>query len=218
MAHTTRADLLENVKAYLAKAIAERGGPGSAEFAAWEEFFELYNEILRRFAVSLRLPDDEADDLVQEVWGDVIRLLPKFEYDRAKGGFRRWLYRIVKSKAIDAARRRRVRRIKRSSSEHVTAILDELPDPKAADPADELQKSFEFELVEVAVERLRAQATEAEFDIFRLCEREGMPRHEAAERLGLTPDAARASLYRARKRFRAILEHLVGNTTTETAG
>jgi len=215
MAHTTRADLLEHVKRYLAKANAERGGPGSAEFEAWEEFFELYNEILWRFAMSLKLPDDEADELVQEVWGDVIRLLPKFEYDRAKGGFRRWLYRIVKSKAIDAARRRSVRRMNRSASEHVTAVLDELPDPKAADPADELQKRFEIELVEVAVERLRAQATDAEFDIFRLCEREGMPRHEAAERLGLTPDAARASLYRARQRFRAILQRLVGNSSAE---
>ncbi len=219
MAHTTRADLVNQVRQYLAKAVTDRSnGPSAPELAAWEDFFTTYNEILRRFVLSLGWEDIEFDDLMQDVWLDVIRLLPSFDYDPAKGGFRRWLYRIVRSKAIDQIRRHRARSANLPSATPTTDLWVQISDPASIDPADGLERKLEEQLVHWAIEQLRNQATTQEFEIFQLCQIQGQARQQAAVQLGLSAEATRACLYRVRTRFRSILASVIGQEEIKGAG
>lgn len=70
---------------------------------------DAYRELVTRFSPRLRYflckqggRGDRADDLVQEVWLDVVRQLPRLA---DAGAFTAWLYRIARGKlALDARR------------------------------------------------------------------------------------------------------------------
>src|SRR5205814_8154843 len=90
--HTTSASLLELLRL-----------PDQA--SAWGRFVKLYTPLLFFWARRLGLPDADARDLVQEIFLTLVRKLPEFRYDRAKG-FRNWLRTAVLNKWRDQARRR----------------------------------------------------------------------------------------------------------------
>lgn len=73
--------------------------------AAWERFVDLYAPLLHFWALKNGLRDDEAADLVQEVLIELMRRLPKFEYD-SQQSFRGWLRRIIQNRAVDYFRRK----------------------------------------------------------------------------------------------------------------
>lgn len=209
MADTTRPELLATVKRYLVEALAARGSGDCPEPAAWDVFFEQYNGILRRFSTRVGYHPDEADELLQEVWLDVVRLLGKFEYDPARGGFRRWLFRIMRSKAADLARRR---------TEIVS--LQQLgqsgpPDTNRSDPATVAHKSFLAETVRTAIESYRAEADPGEWQVFERCKLHGRNSSEVAVELGLTPEAVRKRLQRGLARFREQLTNLIGHISPD---
>ena len=56
--------------------------------ADWERFVKLYKPLLDRWVHALPLSDADAENLIQEVFVKLIRKLPSFEYDDARGSFR----------------------------------------------------------------------------------------------------------------------------------
>jgi RNA polymerase sigma-70 factor (ECF subfamily) len=70
--------------------------------AAYRELVDRYSPRLRYF-LRKRLPHgDRADDLLQEVWLDVFRQLPRLH---DAGAFAAWIYQIARGKAILDLRR-----------------------------------------------------------------------------------------------------------------
>jgi RNA polymerase sigma-70 factor (ECF subfamily) len=198
--------LLRAVRCYLQKAVDEHATLDDTDRRAWDDFYELYSRILLRFAHKLRYPAQEADDLLQEVWKEILRQLPGFEYDPAKGGFRRWLFTIVQRRAIDFARARG-RRIEGSSS-----LTSELPDRFAALPEEELNRRFHAEVVQDAIGQFRQSAKQPSWQVFELCRLQGLTSAQAAEILEITPEATRKRLERATKEFRETIAGLVGTS------
>jgi hypothetical protein len=108
--------------------------------AAWDQFYDSYAPLLRRFALSLRVPRDSVDDCVQLAWVELLGKLPAFDYDPRRGRFCSWLFSIVRSKAVDLRRRR---------TKHLTETLpadweEALPD-RDADPAAWFERHAEQE-------------------------------------------------------------------------
>ena len=81
----TNPGLLEDVRNYLANAVARQQEVGGEDQAAWNRFFDVYNGILERFAAKLRFQSQERDDLVQDVWCRVIQDLPQYRHDASRG-------------------------------------------------------------------------------------------------------------------------------------
>jgi RNA polymerase sigma-70 factor (ECF subfamily) len=77
---------------------------------AWNAFFERYNPLLRMWCHGFALESDESDELCQRIWIELMTRMRTFRYDPGRG-FRRWLWRLFRSRAIDLMRARRLSRV-----------------------------------------------------------------------------------------------------------
>ncbi len=62
---------------------------------SWDRLAALYTPLLRVWLRRHDLQPADADDLVQEVLGIVVREMPKFEYNGRPGAFRAWLRGVL---------------------------------------------------------------------------------------------------------------------------
>jgi RNA polymerase sigma-70 factor (ECF subfamily) len=209
MNDTTSSNLLDAVRRHLARSLGASGLLDADDHRAWENFYEHYQHLLTRFARKLKFQADEIEDLLQDVWFEVIRQLPRFEYDRARGGFRRWLYIIVRRRAIDHVRRRAARGAANVNGE--SFFNSGVRDPHAPDPSADLDRKFKAEILHSAIQIFRQQATADEWHTFSLCRLKGFSSTAAAERLGTTPEAVRKRLERSSAKLRRAMTELVGS-------
>jgi RNA polymerase sigma-70 factor (ECF subfamily) len=100
-----------------------------ADRAAWIEFHGLYAPLLLRYARSLGLSRDDAEEVRDASLALLVERMKSFDYQPERGRFKTWLYRIAHGKAVDLLRRQVPERAD-------TAALAELVDPAAA-AADE---------------------------------------------------------------------------------
>src|SRR6476661_8350345 len=74
--------------------------------ASWQQFYDLYRELIRSFALKAGLTESEADEVVQETVIGVARKLPEFHYDPAKCSFKTWLLNQTVWRIKDQFRKR----------------------------------------------------------------------------------------------------------------
>lgn len=159
-----------------------------------------FDEIVRRtyrdvYTLAVRLMDDQEDagDVVQEVYVRAFKGLRRFRGDSAIGT---WLYRITANCAATSMRRRARHRHDRLDTDH--AVVDGRPD---SDPVLGAEASLARRDVDVAVRSLPARLRA----VVLLRDVHDFSHHEIAEQLGITESAAKVRLHRARKRLRAAL-------------
>lgn len=63
--------------------------------AAWREFEAAYRDLMLLFCVRRGLQHFDAEDVIQRVLAGLVKSMPSFEYDRARGRFRDYLFRAV---------------------------------------------------------------------------------------------------------------------------
>src|SRR5262249_49396498 len=105
---------------------------------------DAYRELVGRFGPRLRYflrklvgRADRADDLVQEVWLDVLRQLPRL---RDAGAFTTWLYRIAHGKAmLDGRRNGRVP----ATTSDVDQIAEKEEDSFSPEDADRIHEALD---------------------------------------------------------------------------
>ena len=138
---------------------------------------------------------DDAQDLLQEVWLTAHRRPPGTGPD---SNVRAWLYRVATRAALDHLSRRRRRG--RLLAEGAHRLEPELPSAPDAAPADEVRRR-----VRAAIARLPRKQREAVW----LRWVDGLDYAAVAERLGTSPDGARANVYQGLKRLRRDLAELL---------
>jgi RNA polymerase sigma factor (sigma-70 family) len=72
---------------------------------AWSTFESRYREMLLRFCQSLGVQHADSEDIIQAVFSKLLSGLKNFEYDPARGRFRDYLFRCVRSGMSDWAAR-----------------------------------------------------------------------------------------------------------------
>lgn len=92
--HTTSGSLLERLR-------------NPKEQDAWNRFTELYTPLLYYWLRRLGLAENDAADLVQEVFVVLVAKLPTFEY-RRDGTFRGWLRTLTINKYREVQRRKKL--------------------------------------------------------------------------------------------------------------
>jgi RNA polymerase sigma-70 factor (ECF subfamily) len=78
------------------------------DHAAWREFVHRYWRLVWWFGRSSGLSEQDAEEVVQEVFIDVAKLAVSLEYEREKGRFRGMLQVIAHRRIVDRFRKRRV--------------------------------------------------------------------------------------------------------------
>ena len=172
----------------------------------WEEFFEIYRPYVHSLVRRWGIPEDDACDLVQDVFVTLIRVLPRFEYSAKRGRFRGWLKTIVQNTVIDWLRRRG-RRNEVAFNEQLTAANDPIVDQLEA-----AHRTTIFEFASRAVRDVSRPTTWACFEEHLL---KGRRAGDVADELGMTANAvyvnAARTLGRIRKRCLGFDEDLASD-------
>ena len=85
---TTHASLLLRIK-------------NRSDAEAWSEFHALYAPLLYRYARRRGMGREDAEEVRDQCIEVISRKIKDFDYDKEKGGFKNWLYRIASGKVVD---------------------------------------------------------------------------------------------------------------------
>src|SRR5262249_10464298 len=125
---------------------------------AWTEFVGLYGPLMFQFA-RRRLPqDDDAADVVQEVLAVIMR----GRYQRARGRFQKWLITVLLNKIRDfhAAHTRRF------ELHGDLDVLEAMQDASGDTDEEEWNRERSRHLFQVASERVQARTNPLHWDVF----------------------------------------------------
>lgn len=184
---TTRVSLLLRVK-------------DPTDFKAWNEFHGLYAPLLYNYARSRGLTYSDAEEIRDQCLEVIARKIGAFEYDRAKGGFKCWLYRIASCKVIDMLRKTRV---KRADTQTIRKLAAEEPS------SDELwEKHWRNEHLKFCVQQVRDSVSEQSYRAFHMLLFDGCSVQGVCEALSLNTNQVYKAKSRVLKRVREILEQL----------
>lgn len=154
----------------------------SAESAdGWVEFYRLYGDLLRRFALKAGLTESEAEEVVQETAIGVARNLPGFRYDPATCSFKTWMLNLAQWRVIDALRRRGpasvdrdggggllYRRVESTETDDgsASAAIERFADPRMPDFGAEWDADWERNLWQIALDRVRQTIDPKQYQMF----------------------------------------------------
>ncbi len=162
----------------LLERLAQSGGHNQA---AWSEFVDRYGRKIYGWCLRWRLQAADAEDVTQIVLFKLAQRMKDFTYDPGRS-FRAWLKTVTHHAWQDYVDSRQ------------TAILATGGDPTGAcldsvtardDLSGELERLFDLELLETAMQRVRLRAAPHTWMAFSMTAVEGIPAPEVARRLGM---------------------------------
>jgi RNA polymerase sigma-70 factor (ECF subfamily) len=166
--------------------------------AEFEILVRRHNQRLYRAARAIMKSDDEAEDIVQQAWLEVYRNLAQFRGDAA---FTTWATRIAVNAAINLTRKR--------------PVIAEVEDVAGQDkPDDDVERAELGRLLEECLERL----PQGNREVMVLRDVLELDTSETATMLGLTEEAVRVRLHRARAALAAELTERMINKVYSFAG
>jgi RNA polymerase sigma-70 factor (ECF subfamily) len=169
--------------------------------ASWQEFYRTYGGLIRFFAKKAGLTADEAEEVVQETAIGVARRLPEFVYDPKVCRFKTWLLNLTRWRIQDQLRRRkgfaRRGRVDASLSlqqrskpdsemQGETTTIERIPDPAIPEFGADWDSAWEKNLLAKALEQVRAQIDERQFQVYDSCVNKGWAPPEVAKTLGIS--------------------------------
>jgi RNA polymerase sigma-70 factor (ECF subfamily) len=176
-----------NDDALVRRAVRSRKGQGAAARApraAVAELFERHRPRLRALALRMTRSEADADDVVQDTFVAVLQKIGTF---RGESAFGSWVYRVAANFALMRLRSAPARRNTPLDAVEEPASAAGLPD----EVCDILRRLRE---VEQAFAMLREGARE----VIELRTIEGWDTSQVAEKLGISEDAVKVRLHRAR--------------------
>ena len=118
-----------------------------SQHARWAEFYSLYLPMMQAY-LRARFPSVAADDVIQETFTALAKLLPDYKYDpKNKGSFHNFLTGVLRNKALCAL----------DSRNRAMAIEDRMKIEVAVDGKSVVEQSYEEwreEVFEVALQQL----------------------------------------------------------------
>ncbi len=175
----------------------------AGDASALEELLTRHQAQVYRFGLRLCRDAEDAQDVVQETLLASVRNLKGF---RGASSFSTWLYTIARSFCIKKRRRRKHAPrvvVPLESAEAQPAL--QIPDPGRS-PDEQLHERQ----VAMALERAVDSLAPAQRQVLVLRDMDGLPAAEVAQILGLTVEAVKSRLHRARAAVRAALSPLLG--------
>jgi len=177
-----------------------------ADQGAWEEFYRRYGTLIRNFADWCGLSPSDCDDVVQDVYLGLLRVLPNFRYDRNKGRFRGYLRTSVVH-AASALRRKRTG--DPLSSGHISPPAVTTSANGIGIVESELDRAWEEEWrnhhVRRAMERLQSNFNEKDLAAFERFVVQGQDCAAVAQELGIS----HAHIYQVKSRVLKRIKELV---------
>lgn len=180
---------------------------------SWRVFFDTYWRLIYNTAMRAGLTDAESQDVVQETVLSVLKSMPGFEYDPAKGSFKGWLLRLTQWRIVDQFRKRH----KEVNLPPPGSDTDER-DPMAALPDNETSKleaawdeEWEKNLLDAAIERVKTKVDSKHFQIFDLYVLKQWPVMQISRVLKINP----GKVYLAKHRVGKLIQQEISRLRTK---
>ena len=205
----TRASLIERLK-------------DCGDQDSWQEFYDRYRELIRRFALKAGCTETEANEAVQETVIGVARKLPEFRYDPAKCAFRTWLLNQTMWRVKDQLRKRNVGQASglswsggtpdlRSDTSR-TATVERVPDASLERLEAAWDEDWQRTVLTAAMTRVKAEANLKDCQMFELLMLRGLSPREVARTLGVST----ARVYLAKHRLGPLVKRRVAELEKAT--
>jgi RNA polymerase sigma-70 factor (ECF subfamily) len=184
--------------------------------ASWQDFFDTYWRLIYSVATRAGLSDAEAQDVVQETLVTVAKKIGQFKSD-PRGSFKGWLLLITRRRIADQLEKRG----KLSPTPHAAGVggirarLSDEPDDstrtstveRAADPASFnldacWEEQWQENLLRAATEKVKAQVSPKQFQMFELYVSREWPVSKVATTLGVNA----GQVYLAKHRVSRLLK------------
>ncbi len=174
----------------------------AGDSGAFRLLVERHSRNLFRLAFRMTGHQQDAEDVVQETFLRAYKQLARFD---ERASFGTWLYRIAANCSLDMIRARKRRSEREPAAEEgagdpMQLLADEAPTP------DRLAMSGE---VERKVSAVLNDLSEMERTAFVLRHYEGLCIEDISRTLGVQPNAAKHSIFRAVQKLRRALEPLM---------
>jgi len=166
----------------------------SASNPSWGVFYRRYAPLVLSFARRKGCDPQQAEDVLQETMLRLARTLPRFRYDRDKGGFRAYLLKVVQNVIwSDLAKATRKKTAEAELQRSVS-----LP---SADIEEEWDRAWQANIAAEAMDRVRTRITPTTYESFLLYAVEGRSADAVAGQLGIDRNA----VYQHRNRIIRLL-------------
>lgn len=162
----------------------------------WKEFSDRYSRVIRGYARSRGLNDQDAEDVVQDVLLGFFRVSPRFEYDPARGRFRGFLMRATQNAIRQRWRRERRHMHGQASPEFVGDEVD----------VDAWDREWTDQILQRAMTNVRARFESKTVEAFELQALRGVSATTVAAALGMSVDSAHQAKSRVQKAVRAEMD------------
>ncbi|AJE87656.1 RNA polymerase sigma factor [Streptomyces physcomitrii] len=152
---------------------------------AFETLVHRHGPALLKLAARILGDTAEAEDAVQEAFVSAWRRLPEY---RGEAAFRTWMYRIVTNRCLNQLRSRRP-----------AADLDAVPEPAAPEHEASPARAAESTAAMKALGTALAELSPEQRACWVLRELHNQSYEEIAEAVGITHQAVRGRIFRARR-------------------
>jgi RNA polymerase sigma factor (sigma-70 family) len=198
-------DLVALVKSFLR---SRRASPTIEERLAWEEFFHVYDAVIRVSIARAHRAVHVIDDVTQDVWIIVIRRLPKWVFDPALGAIGAWVAKIASRLAARRARRHSRPQPGSLGASNAETLADPEPGPDA-----EFERMQEHQLFGELVSEFAASLDERDGRIVVMHWVQAFPLSRIASDLNMSEDAVWWVIRRVKPNLldylrRSVLGHL----------
>lgn len=174
-----------------------------ADDESWREFFDTYWRLIYAVALRSGLTDAEAQDVVQETILCVAKDIHKFKKDRGLGSFKGWLRNLTHWRIADQLRKRgKLVQNDSALERNSIAALDEMAQEPSEAVASEWETEWHRNLLKAALERIKLQVKEEQYQLFDLY----VIRQWPVERITRTLGVSATRVYLAKHRITRLLK------------
>jgi RNA polymerase sigma-70 factor (ECF subfamily) len=176
-----------------------REAPQDAD--AWGRFDSIYRPLLTAWLRRQGPQAHDVDNLVQEILTCVVRELPRFRYEPARGHFRGWLRQVMVNRLREFWRARQRER------SFVGPLIDQLQDA-TSDLSRRWDREHDQHVLSVLLARLEPDFTPASWEVFRRLQAGEEPAAVSAA-LGMPLNAVYLARSRILRRLREAAQELI---------
>jgi RNA polymerase sigma factor (sigma-70 family) len=172
---------------------------------SWRDFFDTYWELIYNVARKAGLTDAESQEAVQETIIGVAKKIANFDTDPRRGSFKAWLMHQARWRIADQFAKRKFpsRTDSTPPGEDATGteLINRIPDPTSLELESVWDAEWQQHVTRTVLEKVKAQVSIKQFQMFDLHALQGLSAKEAARTLGVTM----ASVYMAKSRISRLM-------------
>jgi RNA polymerase sigma-70 factor, ECF subfamily len=172
------------------------------DHGAWERFVVLYTPLLLRWTQRAGFAEQDAVDLVQDVFAILIVEMPRFEFDNSRGPFRAWLKTVTLNQCRDRQRKRLI-----APNGGQDQILAELPGNDVLEALWETE--YQEQILRRAMEVMQSQFEPKTWQAAWEMTANRLTALETGQKLGLSEAAVYVAKSRVLRRLRQELAGLL---------